>query len=286
MTIGVDLGATNVRAGIEQNGLITRGSTATLYNKESLDSTLTQLIEFLRPYAKEPVESIGIGVPSVVDVEKGVVYNAVNIPSWTEVALRDILEEEFNLPVYVNNDVNCFILGEHRFGLVSRYRSVAGICIGTGLGTGLIINNELYSGYNCGAGEIGHLPYRDHNLEYYASGNFFESTYGITAMEASLLAGKGDRAGNGMWGEFAEHMAYTLMTMMYTYDPEAIVLGGSLAKAYPLFEKKMKAVIAERFAYPESARRLKIYQSVNDNISLLGASVLAQTVRHSNVINS
>ena len=117
MNIGVDLGGTKIRAGIELNGLITKQNTTFLQQKESLSSTIDQLIELIRPLISYSIQGIGIGVPSVVDTAKGIVYNVTNIESWKEVALKDILEKEFKLPTFVNNDVNCFTLGEHRFGL-------------------------------------------------------------------------------------------------------------------------------------------------------------------------
>ncbi len=275
MNIVVDLGATNVRAGLEKHGVVSAERSIVLENKHSLDATLSQIIDFLKPYTVQDIQSIGIGVPSVVDVANGLVYNAVNIPSWKEVHLKDILESAFGIPVYVNNDVNCFVLGEHRFGLAKSYQSVVGVCIGTGIGTGIIVNNHLYSGINCGAGEIGHLPYLEHDIEYYVSGNFFEKHYGLSAMEASLKMKTNKKEAQQMWDEYGVHIAQALMTVMYTYDPEAIVLGGSLAKAFPYFEKQMKVTMAEKFAYPESLKRLNVFQSIDDTISLLGASLLS-----------
>lgn len=275
MNIVVDLGATNIRAGLEKDGKISDERSIVLENKDCLEATLNQLIDFLKPYAQYDIQNIGIGVPSVVDVHNGIVYNAVNIPSWKRVELKDILEDAFRIPVYVNNDVNCFILGEHRFGLARAYQSVVGVCIGTGIGTGVIINNNLYSGANCGAGELGHLPYLEHDLEYYASGNFFEQHYGITAIEASKRMQRQPEKTQPIWDEYGGHLAHALMSVIYAYDPEAIVLGGSLAKGFPYFKEGMWKTIESKFAYPESIKRLKIYQSVDETISLLGASLLA-----------
>lgn len=273
MKIGVDLGGTKVKAGVESNGSIIQQSTIMLQQKESLSSTLAQLIDLIKPLTQYPVSSIGIGVPSVVDVERGIVYNVTNIPSWEKVELKYILEEEFNLPVSVNNDVNCFTLGEHLFGMAKDYNSVVGMTIGTGLGSGIIIDNQLYTGNNCGAGEIGLLPYREHNFEYYAGSNFFDSIHGISALEANRAALAGDKKALSLWAEFGVHLGFAIKAVMYVYDPEAIVLGGSIAKAYPLFKAGMLEALDD-FAFPESLKRLKIFQSQNDNIALLGAAAL------------
>lgn len=273
MNIGVDIGGTNMRAGIELGGSITRQSNVLLENKESLSSTLTQLMDLIRPFTQYPVKGIGIGVPSVVNVDKGIVYNVMNIPSWEEVALRDIVEKEFNLPVSINNDVNCFTLGEHRFGLAKKYKSVVGMAIGTGIGSGIIINNELYPGNNCGAGEIGMLPYKDSILENYVCNRFFEDNLGCDAYEAHEAAIRGDAKVVRIWEEFGIHLGVVVKTVLYTYDPEAIILGGSLAKAHQFFRASMLDSLKD-FAYPESVKRLTLLLSENENIALLGAAAL------------
>ena len=130
MTIGVDLGGTNIRAGIESGGNIFNQRKEFLQTSGSLSETLTQFIEFIRPLVSADIKGIGIGVPSVVDVEKGIVYNVTNIPSWQRVPLKDILEDEFGIPVSMNNDVNCFALGEHQFGLAKGMKHVVGVSAG------------------------------------------------------------------------------------------------------------------------------------------------------------
>ena len=273
MNIGVDIGGTNIRAGIELGGAITRQNKVLLKNKDSLSGTLSQLIELIRPLTKYPVKGIGIGVPSVVNIDKGIVYNVMNIPSWEEVALKDIVQKEFNLPVSINNDVNCFILGEHRFGLAKKYKSVIGMAIGTGLGSGIIIDNNLYTGFNCGAGEIGMLPYRDSILENYVCNRFFEDTLGMDALQAHTVAIDGNEEAIVTWQEFGKHLGAVVKAVMYTYDPEAIVLGGSITKANRFFKTSMLESLKD-FAYPESIRRLTLLLSENENIALLGAAAL------------
>lgn len=275
MNIGVDIGGTNIRAGIELGGAITRQNKVLLENKESLSSTLSQLMDVIRPLTKYPVKGIGIGVPSVVNVDEGIVYNVMNIPSWEEVALRDIVEREFNLPVFINNDVNCFILGEHRFGLAQKYKSVVGMAIGTGLGSGIIIDNNLYIGNNCGAGEIGMLPYKDSILENYVCNRFFEDTLQMDAYAAHQLALLGNVRALAAWEEFGVHLGAVVKTIMYTYDPEAIVFGGSITKASGLFTKSMLASLKD-FAYPRSISNLTLLLSENENIALLGAAALME----------
>ena len=275
MVVAVDVGGTNIRAGRLDGDRILVQKSIPLRDKEVLQKTLDQLIALIRSVLDKTVTGIGIGVPSVIDLETGTVRDVTNIPSWKHVELKRILEEEFKLPVSVNNDVNCFILGEHRHGVVKGFRNVVGLAMGTGLGGGIIINNELYAGRNCGAGEFGLVPYLDENIEAYCSGWFFHNKYNTTALVAFQKATEGDEEALKSWSEFGTHMGNAISTVLYTYDPEAIVLGGSLANAYPYFKDAMVETM-KSIVFPESVKRLKIFVSDNSNIALLGSASLVQ----------
>jgi len=285
MNIGIDLGGTKIQVGIEHEGKIIHKTKALLKEKTNLQSTLDQVMKFIEPLTAYNVDGIGIGVPSVVDVEKGIVYNVTNIPSWTRVALKDILEKEFNLPVFVNNDVNCFAIGEHKFGMGRNYSNMVGMSIGTGLGSGIIIENKLYAGVNCGAGEIGLLPYLEHNIEYYASGNFFSAEYQTTALDAFTAAKKGSKEALAQWDAFGRHFGAAVQVVMYTYDPQAIVIGGSVANAFPFFEAAMRTTFSN-YIYPESVKKLKIHLTKNADIALLGAAALVDlSIEYTNKVH-
>jgi glucokinase len=275
MVVAVDLGGTNIRAGLVENGRLLKNSETRLKDKDILQSTLNQLSGLIKSVMEPGVKGIGIGVPSVVDISKGIVYDVTNISSWKKVELKSILEKQFAIPVMVNNDVNCFILGEHRFGLGRGYASIVGLAMGTGLGGGIIINNELYAGNNCGAGEFGLVSYLDENIEAYCSGGFFEKKCNTTALEAFNQASAGDHAALERWQEFGNHLGNAIKTVVYTYDPEVVILGGSLVKASRFFMKAMNVSMNE-FAFPESIKKLKVFISQDENITLLGASSLLQ----------
>jgi glucokinase len=274
MTIGIDLGGSNIRAGVQADGAIVQKRHVPLTNKDSLDNTLAQLIENIQPLMQPAIKRIGIAVPSVVDVENGIVYNVVNIPSWKKVDLKKILEHEFKIPVQVDNDANAFVLGEQQHGKAKHHNSVVGLVMGTGLGSGLIMNGKLYRGNNCGSGEVGYFPYLDKDFEFYCSGNFFTMIHNISAYDANQQAMSGNQHAIRIWSEYGKHLGNALKAVVYAYDPEVIVLGGSISKAYALFEKSMHKSLMENFHFPESLKRLKIAQSQDDNITLLGAASL------------
>ena len=129
-----------------------------------------------------------------------------NIPSWQEVHLKEILENDFSVPVAVNNDANCFALGAWRYGEGKGTQNMVGLTIGTGIGAGIIIDGKLYNGVNTGAGEIGSLPYLDADYEFYCSSRFFSKLHGDTGANFAKLALAGDKEALAVWQEFGSRI--------------------------------------------------------------------------------
>jgi glucokinase len=274
MTIGVDLGGTNIRAGIRSGDTITGHRQVALRDKESLDNTLQQLKDLIRPLVSKEIESIGVAAPSVVDAEQGIVYDVVNIPSWKRVELKAILEAEFNLPVAVENDANCFALGEYRHGKAKGLRNVVGVTLGTGVGSGLILDGKIYRGSNGGAGEVGYLNYRNKDFEFYGGSFFFDEVHGTNAVDVYNEAVAGKPNALRIWEVYGMHIGNLVKSLVYAYDPDAIVFGGSITKAFDFFEPSLRETIASNFHFPRSMERLRILRSENEHITLLGASSL------------
>ena len=273
MTIGIDLGGTNVRCGWVENGNVVKKISEPCRSDQPENEVIEQIKGLIRRLMNPSVTGIGIGVPSVVDGQKGIVYNVLNIPSWKKVHLKDILEDEFAVPVNVNNDANCFALGEHRCGAGKSFRNILGVTLGTGVGAGIIIDNRLYNGSNTGAGEIGCLPYLEHTLEFYCGSAFFVEYHQTTGKEAMQLAARGDTNALKIWQEFGKHIGVLVKIILYSYDPDAIIFGGSISQAYSFFEETMRKEM-ETFDYPETIKKIQILISSRDDISLLGAASL------------
>lgn len=272
MRIGVDLGATNIRAGIVEAGVIYRIVSEPFPHDKTEKDTINSLVSAIRKVMNSNIKGIGIGVPSIVDARHGIVYNAVNVPSWKEVHLKEILEHEFRIPVIVNNDCNCFAFGERYYGEATIYHNIVGVTLGRGLGAGIIINNMLYEGMNTSAGEIGSLPYLDSDYENYCAANFFDK-YNTTGQVLYLRAEEGNEEALSIWGLFGYHVGNLIKGILLTYDPEAIVIGGGIAKAYRFFEEAMHKQI-NTFLYPHMVKNVEILFSKKENIGLLGAAAL------------
>jgi glucokinase len=271
LTYGVDLGGTNVRAGLVQNGKITALHTRKVSSRAKQEVVIDEVCETIAPVLPPGVQGIGIGVPSLVD--HGVVCSVNNIPSWRAVPLQKILKRHFGVPVFVNNDANCFALGELHFGVGRGYQNLVGLIIGTGLGAGVVINGRLYSGSNGGADEIGAIPYQGKNFEHYCSGRFFQREFGLDGATLQQRAGSGDRKAQAMLAAFGDDFASVIMALLYAYDPEIIVLGGSVSKAYPYYEKRMREKL-KGFHFQNSLKKLVIAQTQKPNIAVLAAAAL------------
>jgi len=271
--IGIDLGGTNIRAGIVHDDRIDKILSQRINAKGAEDEVVQELFAVIDQLINGEVQSIGIGVPGLVDEKDGVVFDVVNIPAWKEVALKAIMEDRYGLPVLVNNDANCFALGEFYFGKGKGSHSMIGLTIGTGLGSGIIINNKLYSGRNGGAGEFGMIAYLDQCYEYYASGQFFQNVYNVDGETVFQRAETGNKQSVLMYEEMGMHLGNAIKMMLYALDVEVIVLGGSVRNAFKYFEKTMWQSI-ETFAYINAKKNLRIEISELKNSGILGASAL------------
>ncbi|ADV42095.1 ROK family protein [Bacteroides helcogenes] len=272
MKLAIDLGGTNIRiAQVENARCLNKMSIACLAQQDA-SAVLSQLFQLIEGMMNEQVNGIGIGVPSIVDPEKGIVYNVANISSWKEIHLKAILEKKFGVPVAINNDSNCFALGESLFGEGKPYANMVGVTIGTGIGAGVIVNRRLYCGQYMGAGEIGSFPYQDTDFEHYCS-SFFFKRYDTTGAAAAEKAEKGNQAALKIWKEFGLHLGNLVKVILFAYAPQAIVLGGGIVSAFPFFRETMEGEMKD-FPYKVILDELKVIPSQKEDISLLGASAL------------
>jgi glucokinase len=271
--IGVDLGATNIRSALVDKASILNIQSKRINSLGKEEEVLQDMYALVDVLMDDQVQAIGIGVPSVVDVDQGIVYDVQYIPSWKEVHLKKLMEKRFGLPVLVNNDANCFALGEFYFGKGQGHRCMIGLAIGTGMGAGIIINGRLYAGPNCGAGEFGMVEYMGKVYEYYCSGQFFQNVHHTDGEIVFQRAKQGDKEALAWYAEMGRHLGNAIKVILYTYDPELIIMGGSVRLAYDYFQESMWEQI-RGFAFPKSLERLQIQISDLDNSGLLGAAAL------------
>lgn len=275
MKVGIDLGGTNMRIGLVDKGVLLHKECINCPAHASQQEVMRCLEQLIEKNLNHEVSGIGIGVPSVVDAENGIVYNVANITSWKRVELKKELEEKFKIPVFVNNDSNCFTLGVAKYEMNHFEGDLVGVTMGTGIGTGIIVNGNLYTGRNTGAGEIGSVKYLDLDFEHYCSSDFFVRKYHISGKEAGCRARNGEPEALKIWEEFGKHVGELMKAILYTYDPQKIVIGGGISSAFSLFEESMKRNMAD-FPYLQTLNNVEISVCKNEDIALLGASALVK----------
>ncbi|MBD8390283.1 ROK family protein [Dysgonomonas sp. BGC7] len=272
MRIGIDISGTDMRLGIVDGGQIFRKFVVPSMADQPKDIIIKHLIEAIKEIINSNIRGIGLGVTGIVKTDKGIVQDAINIPSWKKVPLKDILEKEFNLPVFVNNDSNCFAFGERYYGEGTMFKDIICLTLSIGVGIGIIINNELYIGSNTGAGEIGSLPYLEYDFERYCGQKFFIRN-GTTAQESYQMAQNGNKEMIALWKEIGKHIGELIKTILFTYDPQAIIMGGDIVKGYDLFADTMYDSI-KKFPFEETVEKVKILLSKKEDITLFGAAAL------------
>jgi glucokinase len=271
--IGVDLGGTKITAAlIEGEKLVKQYTCQTPYDQPKM-VVVDAIADAVSQVFDPEIAGIGIGVPGLVDLETQQVLDVNNIPSWDVVPLKQLLEERLGKQVFVNNDANCFAIGEKYFGKGKPYNNFVGITLGTGLGAGIIINGHLYSGRYCGAGEFGGIYYRDASIEDYCSGKFFKKK-NLNGKEMAEKAARGDAEALRLFDELGGHIGHAIANVVFALSPEAVILGGSVSQSFTLFEKGMRRFFEQDFPFKRSYKNLAIEASSTSNIAVLGASSL------------
>src|SRR5690606_569246 len=236
---------------------------------------LETIAEFIGTYSAYELEGIGIGIPGLVDVREGIVLGLSNIPAFQHVELKKFLTKRFSKPVFINNDANCFASGVHKFGVGQKFNHLVGLTLGTGIGGGIVINGHLYSGVNSAAGEWCSATYLDHDFEHYCSGKFFEKYYHSKPKALAKLALTGDLVAIKAFEEYGHHLGELIKHILYALAPEAIILGGSIRKTYPLFKKSLYQSL-EKFNYPTVLEKFQILLSEMDETAIHGAVALVE----------
>lgn len=271
--VGVDLGGTHVRAGRVREGKIESSVSRPISGTAGARVVLGEVFSAIDAVLDGGIAGIGFCVPSMVDVDRGVVHSVTNIPSWREMPLKEELERRYGVRSFINNDANAFAVGELYFGKGRGYRNLVGIVIGTGLGAGVVINGRLYSGTNCGAGEIGNVAYRGSTLESWCSGTFLRRASGMDGEAVHERARAGDRSAQELLASLGTALGDAILIVLYAYDPEIVILGGAVSRAYPLFEQAMRERL-QSYAFPHALRRLQIACTETNDVALLGAAAI------------
>lgn len=310
--IGVDFGGTSVKLGLVNDRGQIKGRkkivTKDLATREAWLDAVAQGIEELCPSAEraeKKLAGVGVGVPGFVDYDRGFIYDLPNVPGWKGVPLVEMMESRLHLKTRVDNDVNAMALGECTFGAGRTYQHAVFVTLGTGVGGGLLINNQLYRGAYHMAGELGHVsidmngirsPQGRGGLEQYVGnqrlvarivkelengrpsvlrekcgGDFSK----ITMEMCNYSAHEGDALALEIYEFMADCLACAFASVTYLIQPQAFIIGGGVASVgAPLFEP-LRRKLAERLS-PYFAERIEIkHAELGNDAGLIGSATLA-----------
>jgi glucokinase len=311
--VGVDLGGTKILAGVfdAQLNLIGKAKKSTKA-KRGVDAVVERIARCVFDAIDEcdlqpaQLRGVGIGAPGATDPETGRVIFAPNL-QWRDVPLKSALEKLLKVPVFAENDCNIQALGVHEKELQGRPRHLVGIFLGTGIGAGIIINGDLYSGFNRTAGEIGHMVLELKGPRC-GCGNAgcFEALAGrsgitrrlkralkdgqktvLTAMLGSSLKNlrsgdlrkaikRGDKLVQKVIKDAAVYTGIAVGNVINLLNPEVVVLGGGMMQAlgdqmFPVIEQK-----ARQYAMGGVDKGIRILATkLGDDAGITGGAVLA-----------
>ena len=297
--VGVDVGGTNIKLGVvgPSGKIIVRNSFATkpfASSRIKLISALSCEIEASIKAAglnKKQIAGVGIGLPGLIDYEKGVVRFLPNIPGWQNVHLKSILQKKVHIPVFVDNYVKIITLAESKFGAGRGVKNLICMTLGTGVGAGLILNGQLYRGEDNAAGELGHMPLNEHgpkcncggvgcfevyvgNRPLFALASRVMRTPNMTTQIMFALAKKGNKKALFFWKTAAERIGNGLVGIVNLLNPRLIIIGGGVSNNEEFLFKTIAETIRRRaMSLQGSAFKIK-RAKFKDDAGIIGAYVL------------
>lgn len=312
--IGIDVGGTNLKAGIVDNdGRILHTKKIPLGAWQDGDYFMNQLCTLAEEAAKEAgfdkseVESIGMGFPGAVNDETGVLTYITNIPV-SGYPLREKFQQRWNVPVHLGNDANCAALGEFYAGAGRGCRSLVVVTLGTGVGGGIVLDGKILAGSNGTGGEVGHIvivPGGDHCncgrngcWERYASATALKRMtveamnahpeslmWQLTGGDASKAEGytpfdaarQGDAAGAEVCKTYIDYVALGAANLVNIFQPDMLAFGGGVSAQEDLMEPLAKRIAEEDFARNAGVSSVKVSRcALGNDAGIIGAALLGK----------
>jgi glucokinase len=296
--LGIDIGGTNVKIGaITQDGEILEQRKIPTNVHRPPEDVITDMANTAADIRKE-IESqgfnvcgLGVGIPGSADYLQGVCQLLPNFPNgWRGVRIKELLETQLKLPTFLINDVRAITLAEKLFGAGRNVSSMVMAAIGTGIGGGVVVNNELLFGKDGSAGEFGHINVEADGilcgcgsrgcLECYASGpaiagaalralvqqndtfirDLVQNDYNkVTAATVAQAAEQGDRVAKEILMNAGKYIGRAMAIVAVVVNPEMVVIGGGVAQAgHVLFDSICQAFHATLFMIPSETVQIRL----------------------------
>jgi glucokinase len=311
IAVGIDIGGTNMRGAlVGENGDIMERRSVLSGAGKGIDYVMTNLAMLVvETISGKNIAGVGIGIPGIIDSARGIVTQAPNISNVDDYPIRDVLAEKLGsrIPVFIENDANCAAIGEWWLGAGKSVDSLVIITLGTGVGGGIILKGELWSGADGMAGEIGHITVFPDGakcncgnqgcLESYASASAIrrmvkeglndnnletvlrKRSRGVLreklpeiVMEAAI---QGDEFALWIWDEVGKALGIGIANVVNLLNMEMVVIGGGLSNAFELFRDR-SITEARKRGLRAPMRRVEVRRTVlGDDAGIIGAAYLA-----------
>ncbi|HEX9974935.1 MAG TPA: ROK family protein [bacterium] len=305
--IGLDLGGTNLKyaLGTASGDILVKLNrpSRAKQNQDAVFANMFTAVEELLAEANnrgEKVKAIGVGSPGNIDFENGqLIGSAPNLASWTNAPIKKNFQQHFNIPTWVDNDANLMAFAEARKGAGQNYSTILCVTLGTGIGGGLIINNEIYRGSHYSAAEIGHIiiefggrPCNCGNqgcLEAYTAAPAMVDRYrrklkrsgvlfNIEELTTELIFQKAEMnedLAKATIMETCDYLGAGIASIVHIIDPQIVIIGGGIAEAGSEFISRIE-LVAKNNALKSIAKKLKIVKAnLNKEAGVIGAILLA-----------
>jgi len=311
--IGVDLGGTNVRMGvITPEGKVLKKDQyrigRILGGLTIFERLVSKLEKFIRGEIgrSHPSIRVGIGVAGVVDIKKGIIIESPNIPGLKGFPLKEFFGNRISLPIVIENDANAFTLGEGWMGAAKRSKHYCGITLGTGVGGGIVVNGKILHGAEGMAGEVGHMVINPEGLlcgcggrgclELYASATGIRrmaleavekgrgegilkwsggDAQKITSEKVFEAAQSGDLIAKGIFKRMGGYLGLGLVNLLHLFNPEKIVIGGKVSRAWDYFIGDTLETFRERSMKGPREKVQIVQAECGDDAGILGAAYAA-----------
>ena len=311
--IGIDVGGTTIKgAAVTSEGKMYKTFTVPVSKYEKGVEVMERLAQAVNDYIAEnkdeigAVEGIGMGIPGVIDSKKGVVCASANLPLWTDLKVKEIIEKLTGLPVKVSNDANAAALGEVRFGAGDNCETAIMLTLGTGVGCGVVLNGQLFEGNEGKGAELGHSTLilggrkcgcgRKGCFEAYASASGLiydteqmiekhpESKMKKIAIQFGKVNGrvafKAAREYEDPWAikvvdQYISYLGEGLLNICNIFRPNLIILSGGVANEGDYLIERVQEYIKERdYGYKNSPEVKVVQGKLGYDSGKIGAAAL------------
>ena len=265
LAVGIDIGGTSIKGAVinDEGKVLTRFAmdvNKSASGEKEVNRFCDVMINSLHEYDPHmKLEGVGIGMPGILDMDKGVVVSSPNLPTWDGLDIRSIISKRMSLPVFLNNDANVAALAEARYGSGKEYNDLIMLTLGTGVGGGIVINNKLYDGHKHMGAELGHMVIRVNGekcgcgrrgcFEAYASATaliretkkemdkcpdslMHEVVKELGKINAKVVfeaSRKGDKAASRVMKRYVKYLGEGILNYCNIFRPEVVVLSGGVA---------------------------------------------------------